>query len=37
MTTRRVLNIASRKKVDNMLPVVVAEDNTTTRRGDADV
>ena len=30
MTTRRVLNIASRKKVDNMLPVVVAEDNVTT-------
>lgn len=30
MTTRRVLNIASRKKQDNMLPVVVAEDNVTT-------
>ena len=28
MSTRRILNITSRKKVDNMLPVVVAEDST---------
>lgn len=30
MSSRRILTITSRKKVDNMLPVVVAEDNTTT-------
>ena len=30
MSSRRILSITSRKKVDNMLPVVVAEDNTTT-------
>lgn len=30
MSTRRILNVTSRKKVDSMLPIVVAEDNTTT-------
>lgn len=30
MSTRRVLNITSRKKVDSMLPIVVGEDNNTT-------
>lgn len=30
MSSRRVLNITSRKKVDNMMPVVIAEDNVET-------
>lgn len=30
MTSRRVLNIASKKKVDTMMPLVIAEDGTGT-------